>query len=200
MLTLYVPAESLNNEKELLKQVAKGDANAFRQLFEQYKDKLYSYAMHYTAREDVSEELVQEVFMKVWLYREKLVEIERFEAWVFTICRNLSFNYLRKIAHEEAMLQRAPGHNNTAPETADSLLLYKEQTVLLQSAIDRLPPQQKLIYTLNREQHLKTEEIAQQLGLAHGTVKSHLALALRSIRTYIQAFIDSGLLLLLFIR
>jgi RNA polymerase sigma-70 factor (family 1) len=189
---------ALYDEKAILLAVSQGDAAAFRQLFEGYKNRIYSYAMHYTEREEAAEEMVQEVFIKVWLHRETLPLIEKFEAWVFTISRNLSFNYLRKIARQSALHRGLAGLEESAAEAADDLILSKEHADLLRAAVDRLPPQQKLVYTMHREQYLSQEEIAQELGLARSTVKSHLAQAIRSIRTYMQAYIEPGALLLLF--
>ena len=194
-----MPETPTYEEKPLLLAIAQGVPQAFSRLFEQYKDRVYSFAMHYTGREDVSEELVQEVFMKVWLHRESLPRIERFEAWLFTICRNLSFNYLRKIAREQSFRSRLAGQGEITPHTADMLLLSKECDDLLKAAVDRLPPQQRLIYTLYREQFLQHEDIASRLGLAHTTVKSHLALAMRSIRTYVQAYTETVTLLVLWL-
>jgi DNA-directed RNA polymerase specialized sigma24 family protein len=65
-----------------------------------------------------AEELVQEVFMKVWVHRERVAEVENFEAWVFIITRNLSFNYLRKIAREDAFHRGLSGREDVAPERA----------------------------------------------------------------------------------
>jgi RNA polymerase sigma-70 factor (family 1) len=193
-MTQHAP---LYQEKAILLAVARGDAASFRQLFEAYKDKIYSYAMHYTHQEDAAEEVVQEVFMKVWLHRETLPFLEKFEAWVFTISRNLSFNYLRHLARQENLHRGITGLEEPAPDAADELLLAKEHASLLLAAVDRLPPRQKLIYTLHREQHHTLEDIAAELGLARSTVKSHLAQAMRSVRVYIKAYIEPGAALLL---
>src|SRR5258708_34973539 len=110
-------------EPNVLQLVAQGNPAAFRVLFDEYKHKVYSYAMHYTHQEELAEELVQETFMKVWLHREELPQIERFEAWLFTICRNLSFNHLRKIARRQALHKDLPGQTELAAGTADEPLL-----------------------------------------------------------------------------
>lgn len=197
--TLMAQERQIQEERGLLWEISQGDELAFAQLFDQYKHKVYAFAMHYTGRMDISEELVQEVFMKVWLHRQGLPGIARFEAWLFVICRNLSFNYLRKMAREETFKRGLAGADEAAPGTADELLLSKEYGTFLKAAVDRLPPRQKLIYNLYREQHLTHEDIAGRLGLARATVKSHLALALRSVRTYVQACIEPVIPLILWL-
>lgn len=173
------------DEKTVLFKVADGDVNAFRQLFEAYKNKVYSYAVHYTDSQAEAEEIVQEVFLKVWLHKETLPFLERFEAWVFTITRNQSFNSLRRIARH-ASFTGAIAEAGESGESADKSLLYKEQEQLLQSAIRNLPPQQQLVYKLHNEQHLSALEIARRLNISHSTVKNHLSLATRAIRSFLK--------------
>lgn len=175
----------LTDEKNVLLRVADGDLTAFRQLFEAYKNKVYSYAMHYTDNTEEAEEIVQDVFVKVWLHKESLPGLERFEAWIFTITRNLSFNSLRKQARQASIINKAETVA-TEGEQADQQLLYKEQERLLQLAIKQLPPQQQLVYKLYNEQHLSAADIARQLNISHSTVKNHISLATRSIRSFLK--------------
>jgi RNA polymerase sigma-70 factor (family 1) len=173
------------DEKNMLLLVAEGDVSAFRQLFEAYKNKVYSYAVHYTDSTAEAEEIVQEVFIKVWLHKETLPFLERFEAWLFTITRNLSFNSLRRVAREASFVSLA-GETAETGEQADQPLLYKEQEKLLRIAVDQLPPQQQLVYKMHNEQHLSALEIARQLNISHSTVKNHLSLATRAIRSFLK--------------
>lgn len=175
----------LTDEKNVLLRVADGDLTAFRQLFEAYKNKVYSYAIHYTDNTEEAEEIVQDVFVKVWLHKESLPGLERFEAWIFTITRNLSFNSLRKQARQASIINKAETVEAEG-EQADQQLLYKEQERLLQLAIKQLPPQQQLVYKLYNEQHLSAADIARQLNISHSTVKNHLSLATRTIRNILH--------------
>jgi len=181
------------SEGELLQLTAQGDTAAFRRLFDRYRDPVFTFAMHYTHRREAAEEIVQEAFLKVWLHREKLPQVERFEAWLFVVTRNLSYSHLRKLARETAMLQKWGTSQVQDVETPDEWLLTKEYAQLLAQAIEQLPPQQKQVYTLYRNEQLRQEDIARELGLALSTVKTHLSLAKRSITHYLGSQIELAL-------
>ncbi|HSC37691.1 MAG TPA: sigma-70 family RNA polymerase sigma factor [Chitinophagaceae bacterium] len=181
------------SETELLQLIAQGDTVAFRRLFDRYRDPVFTFAMHYTHRQDAAEEIVQETFLKLWLLREKLPLVERFEAWLFVVTRNFSYSYLRKLAREAALLQQWGASQVQDVETPDEWLLSKEYAQLLERAIDQLSPQQKQVYTLYRNSRLRQEDIARELGLALSTVKTHLSLAKRSITVYLDSHIELAL-------
>jgi RNA polymerase sigma-70 factor (ECF subfamily) len=181
------------SEAALLQLTAQGDTAAFHRLFDRYRDPVFSFAMHYTHRREAAEEIVQETFLKVWLHREKLPQLERFEAWLFVVTRNFSYSYLRKLAREAAVLQKWGTSHVPDVETPDEWLLTKEYAQLLEQAIEQLPPQQKQVYILYRNNQLRQEDIARELGLALSTVKTHLSLAKRSIIFYLGSQIELAL-------
>ena len=178
------------NEKELLALIAKGDEIAFSKLFFQFKDRIYSIAFKLTKSTIAAEEIVQEVFLKIWLKRASLTEIENFSAYLFIIARNDVYKGLKQIAQHHAPTSLSVdshsfvNNNNTA-----DYLMEKEHCQVLHMAIDRLPNQQRQVYQLVRDQGLKRNEVAIQLNLRPETVKFHLAQAMKNIRTfYMQYF------------
>jgi RNA polymerase sigma-70 factor (ECF subfamily) len=187
-------------ENELLRLVAEGDKNAFTQIYNNYRNKIYSIAFELTESTTVAEEIVQDVFLKIWVKRGSLHEIEHFRAYLFTITRNYVFTALKRIARKETIevsaIQDAPLYDN---DTEDRVL-NKEYTRILQAAIDRLPEQQKQVYNLIKKEGLKREEAAAALHLSPETVKTHLAQAMRSIRTYCLARLDISIALIILIR
>ncbi|MCS3796457.1 RNA polymerase sigma factor [Niastella sp. OAS944] len=187
-------------EHELLKLVAEGDRNAFTQLYNNYRNKIYSIAFELTESTTVAEEIVQDVFLKIWVKRDSLHEVEHFKAYLFTITRNYVFTALKRIARQESLevsaIQDAPLYDH---DTEDRVL-NKEYTRILQAAIDRLPEQQKQVYNLIKKEGLKREEAAAALHLSPETVKTHLAQAMRSIRTYCLARLDISIALIILIR
>jgi RNA polymerase sigma-70 factor (family 1) len=186
----------LNTEQELLQQIANGDTTAFEKLFLKYKDPVYSFAFHFTRNESAAEEIVQEIFLRIWLRREALPGIERPEAWIYTLTRNLSFDFLRKTATEEAFKngwsQQTPHFTTTQEEI--ELRQYKS---FIHEAVQQLPPQQKQVYQLAKEKGLKYEEVAEQLGLSPNTVKSHLGTAMKSIRRYLEQHMGDAMILII---
>jgi RNA polymerase sigma-70 factor (family 1) len=187
-------------ELELLKLVAEGDRNAFTQIYNNYRNKIYSIAFELTESTTVSEEIVQDVFLKIWVKRNSLHEVEHFRAYLFTITRNYVFTALKRIARKESIevsaIQDAPLFDH---DTEDRVL-NNEYTRILQAAIDRLPEQQKQVYNLIKKEGLKREEAAAALHLSPETVKTHLAQAMRSIRIYCLARLDISIALIILIR
>lgn len=180
----------------LLEAVAGGDEKAFQELFHQYKQRIYAYAVHFTDSVTVSEEIIQDVFLKLWLYKENLREVERFEAYIYTITRNLCFDYLKKLAHERAMKIEWGRSAGVSSENTEFAVAYKDYESLVYQVLERLPRQQKLVYMLSRQQGQKHEEIARQLHISRNTVKVHLAKALGTIRNYLDTHLKITVLII----
>src|ERR1700738_5739941 len=97
---IAIRAQPLSNETDLLVRVAEGDEKAFGILFHHYRERIYSYAMHLFGSSGLADELIQDVFLKVWLSRDKLRDILKFESWLFIIARNQVFDTLKSVAKE----------------------------------------------------------------------------------------------------
>ncbi len=166
---------------------AKGDQQAFSQLFYTYKDRVYTIALRLTESSVMAEEVVQEVFMKLWTNRETLPDIKIFEDYLFIMTRNYVFTALKKAA----LRHKTEGSWNdflpSSENMTESSVMIKEYEMVLQRAIDLLSPQQRQVYLLSRDKELKREEIAAMLQVSPETVKTHLARALQNIRSYCAA-------------
>ena len=187
----------LSDENDLLARVAQGDEKAFGPLFHHYRPKIYSYAFHLFGNAGLADELVQEVFLKVWVNRQKLSEVIQFEPWLFIVARNMIFDTLKQLAKEASARKQMAAIPPTDINFVEETLLTKENEQRLQDAIERLSPQQKLIFTLSRHQGMKHEEIATHLNISRNTVKTHLVHALKTLRTTLQYHSDGLLPLLL---
>lgn len=177
-----MPNDSFVTEKELLTRVAEGQEAAFRQLFDIHYNKLAAFVQRLTKSSDITEELVQDVFVRVWLNRSELISINNFESWIYVLARNHVFNQLKKMAREKKQL--LDWFEEAEPGIFDAI--NNDEVVdlfsFLDRAIEKLPPQQKKIYLLKRQEGLKNEAIAKQLNLSEKTVKRHFTLALRFIK------------------
>ncbi|OJY93834.1 MAG: hypothetical protein BGP13_00880 [Sphingobacteriales bacterium 40-81] len=189
---------SLHNEKDLLLRVAEGNEIAFRILYDHYRKKIYALGLFLTKSENLAQELVQDVFMKIWEKREQLRKIDYFNSWLRTIARNTAINYMRARAMEKLGINYMPTPeiNNcfTENDAAD-----REYSVLLQAAVNQLPPQQQKVYMLHRQQGLCHEAIAEQLDISVLTSKKYMKLALRSIRIFLEHRMDAAISLALVI-
>lgn len=176
---------SLHNEKDLLLRVAEGDAIAFRVLYDHYRKKIYALGLFLTRSESQAQELVQDVFLKIWEKREQLRKIDYFNAWLRTIARNTTINYLRARAMEKLGLDRLLMQESSSCFTENDAA-DREYSLLLQAAVRQLPPQQQKVYILHRQQGLCHEAIAEQLDISVLTSKKYMKLALRSIRIFLE--------------
>lgn len=186
------------DERSLVLSVAADDQKAFAILFEYYRNRIYTVAFTLTDSKQAAEEIVQDVFVKVWLKRKELPAVEKFSAWLFVMARNMIFSFLRSEA-AKAKKQRHAGADlllSGSPQEALDKLGEKELRHLLLQAVDQLSAQQKQVYLLSKEAGMKQQEIAEQLNIAPQTVKKHLQYAMRSIRAYILSKGDLNLALL----
>jgi RNA polymerase sigma-70 factor (ECF subfamily) len=187
----------IHNESTLLRRLAQSDETAFRMIYDLYRKKISSFAFVLTKSEDMADEILQEVFVKLWLNRTKLVDVDNFNAWLHTIARNLVLDALKKIAREKNALLTwslsAPAHGYEA----DQVIFSKENEKILQDAVQQLTPQQQEVYRLSKIQGLKNKEIASLLGISALTVKNHLVNAMRIIRHYFRHNTDLIIVLIL---
>lgn len=172
----------LHNELALLNLVSEGDELAFRVVFNHYSDRLYSYTLKLTDNEELSEEIVMDAFIKIWCNRAELSTITSFNSYLFTIVRNRAFTAIKRRSHEALIIANLSLSSSEYQDCTEDTVSYNESRHLLNQAIEQLPPQQKLVYSMSRVEGLKYEEIADQLNLSKNTVKAHLKKALCTIR------------------
>ncbi len=171
--------------------MSEGNENAFRTLFDQYRDKIFSIAHKITKEDSSAEDVVQEVFIKLWLNKEKLPHLDNFAAYLNTVTRNHIFSQLRRIATEEAYLTELITTANAERFSSDEIA-YGELKKMLTNAIANLPPQQKKVYQLGKLEGKKYDEIAAMLNISKETVKDHMTKATASIKR--QLLRNEGLL------
>jgi len=172
------------NETELLHRVAEGDTDAFEWLFRSYHDYLGAVIYQLTSSRVLAEEITQETFIEVWLKRKSLHQIKSFKRFVFVVAKNRMLNALRKKANEQRINQQwveRMDHYQPAEVPEDFFGYYAQ---LMDEAISQLPTQQQRVFRMNKMARLKQHEIAGMLNISVETVKKHMKLAFKSIRTY----------------
>lgn len=176
--------QPIDNDAGLLLQVAAGDEKAFSSLYYKYHHRLGIYLYQLTSSRPFAEEILQDVFCKVWEKRAQLPAIDNFQAWLFTISRNHALNCLRSLVRER--LQKKVWEKDQVDLSALDQVTAEDQLQLIDKAISQLPPQQKKVFMLSRYKRLKYIEIAQELNLSKETIKSYLQIATSSIRKYVN--------------
>ncbi|MDR0545117.1 MAG: RNA polymerase sigma-70 factor [Odoribacteraceae bacterium] len=178
-------------EKELLALVAAGDERAFRRLFDLYQPKIYSFALRVTRSASLSEDVAQEVFMKIWSARQELSTIDSFAAYLKTVARNIAVNQLKRIAKERLIINDLSSVSPSAarPVTGEEIIANELQRTI-DEAIDALPRRQREVYLLHRREHMKQEDIALHMHLSLHTVKEYMKKALSAIRSRLERRVD----------
>lgn len=175
-----------NEEGNLLKLIADGDETAFRQLYDLYAGKIYTLALTYLKSPLPSQDIVQEVFIKVWEKRGQLHEVKNFPAYLHVMTRNLLIDQLQKklpVYNENTWADNVLTEDRNLPQQQ---LDYRELATLIQQAVEQLPLRQQQVYRLSRDQHLTHQQIARELKLSYDTVREHMSKALKTIRSIIE--------------
>lgn len=172
----------LHDEKELLKLASSGNEKAFTYLFHAHKNKLFGYLFRLTNSQEITEDIIQEIFLKLWKDKSELINIAQFDAYLFRMAKNQAINAFKTIARQTLLYAEYFENQTFEVNSTDNLIQFNETQRMLAQIIESLPPQQKLVYQLSREQHLKHEEIAQMLNLSPNTVKNHIIQAINTIK------------------
>lgn len=184
---------SLSSEKDMLLKVANGDEECFRQLFLKYHQQLGTHVYRLTNSLDTAEEIVQDVFLKIWMSREILAGVHNFKAYLFVISKNHTLNCLRKLMKERMQIKMCEeSFTREYNDTDSDLDIYHS---LLDEAINQLPAQQQKVYLLSRHERLKYSEVATKLNISRETVKKYLQIATASITEYVQTKYNAAVFL-----
>lgn len=178
--------EGSYNEEQLLKRLAAGDDIAFNTIYEQYQQSVFAFAFYLTKSKELSEEVVQEVFVRVWEKKEQLPENMMILPYIKRMTQNLVLDLFRKAGREQALQQQLQDAMRNIFSHPDDQLQEKELRRIYRQGIDLLSPQKKIIYTLHRDHQLSYEQIADKLGLSPHTVRNHMAEAIRSVRAHVN--------------
>jgi RNA polymerase sigma-70 factor (ECF subfamily) len=180
------------NIQELLERIGtRGDEIAFRQLFELYTPGLLRFSYSILKKKELAEEVVSDVFFKVWVHRAKLPEIENFKAYLFTSSRNTALNYLDKEKRNRAVqLEDIEVPLQLEVICPESELISKEMRDAIAKAIDHLPERCKLIYSLAKIEQLRYKEIAEILDISVKTIDHQLTIAIKKIGEEIRKYLS----------
>ena len=175
-------SSSICDEKELILQVSAGSEHSFAELFNRYKNKLYSFIVSLSGSNQLAEDVVQDVFLKVWQKREDLGNIDNFSCYLFRMAHNHALNIIKRMAKETLIISKITRQSEAAAAEPFFELEYKDTRSHYIKSVEKLPPQQRLVFTMSREKGLKQQEIARMLNITVPTVKSHMTQALRFLR------------------
>ncbi|QMW00820.1 RNA polymerase sigma factor [Spirosoma foliorum] len=174
------------NESSLLNQISEGDEKAFGKLYDFYRPSIHRFVCKFLKSTDLSNDICQEVFMKLWEDRLATKDIHAFKPYLFTITRNHTFNFLKRAAVEDRIKTEVVRWHYTSTNDTEDAIIAKEYQQFLQDVLDTLPPQSCAVFTLCRQQGKSYDEAAQILGISSHAIKKHMVRSMKVIRFAVQ--------------
>lgn len=183
-------------EQALLARLQAGSEEAFTQLYRNYSGRMYANFLRMVKDEALAEEMVQDIFSRIWQKRETIQIEHDFAAYLYRTGANMVYDFYRKMQRDKALYAQFKAmavENYTHIEEA---LHHKENEAVLQKALDTLSPQQKKVYQLCRLEGHSYREVALLLKISPLTVKEYMVNANRSLRAYLFNHLDTTIYLL----
>lgn len=171
------------NEKKLLAGIENGDEAAFRTIVNAYWDKMYGNILYHCKQPALAAELTQDLFVAIWQNRLKLHEVERFDAYLYTVAKNLVLGALRKKVLPVIDSEQFDAYFVDDGLTGIDVLELRELQTVLNNAINQLPSQMKRAFTLHRLQGLSHEQVAQEMKISKFSSQTYVARAIVQLRT-----------------
>lgn len=185
-----VADSTYHTDEMLMARFKQGDSSAFDEIYYRYKKKIFNYAYNFIGDPVQSEELVQELFLKVINSRDRYKPVAKFSTWIYTIGRNLCINQLKKNRYKRLVKIKGSLELTVAMTECDQEeQLHQRQLVdILRRATSELSPKQREVFLMREELKLPFSEIAQVLGCSENTVKSRMRYALKNLRAYLSKY------------
>jgi RNA polymerase sigma-70 factor (family 1) len=188
------------NEKFLAQQLLIGNEKAFKKLFDAYRNDLYKFSLSMVYSEPYAEEIVQEVFLNLWLKRKTTNPELSMKSYLFTITRNKTISFLKKAANNKKLREEIFYRSQKSVNSTERYMREEELKTVKKEALDLLSPRRRLIFEMSRNDGKSYKEIARELGISQNTVKNQMSMALEILREFLRKNRDMTLALLFFIE
>ncbi len=174
-------------ESVYLDKLGKGDHNAFNLLYLQYSPKVKHFLLGFIKNQEEVDDMVQELFFKIWTNRQSIAQVHSFQAYLFRMARNIVYDYYEHTTVKANYSQKQLGKPFYS-DLIEEELYAKELLLLIDAVVDKMPEQRRKIFLLSRKESLSNEEIADRLNINKRTVENHLTAALSDLRKVIYLF------------
>lgn len=178
--------ENTYNETELFYRISEGEEAAFRSLFETYRERLFIFARQLSHSTVDAEEIVQDIFLKLWENREHLAQVSYPRKYIYTMARNRALDYLTSTARNRKAMEAVWANISASNNLTEEMLQAQESRQLIYSAIAKLPEKKQAIFWLSRREGLTHQEIAQRMNMSVQTVKNNLTDILKYIKMHLS--------------
>ena len=180
-ICLNMDIQPLKEEDVLLKRLQAGDNNSFATIYNHYRVFVFERVLQLLHSPDLSEDITQEIFLKIWEHREKLSEVRSFKSYLFITARNSTLNVLKKTARSAAGMGEIVRHYDEVRNITEDHVQDNEYRKFISQKLDELPLRSREIFKLCREQSKTYNEVAAELGISRDAVKSRMMYAMKTL-------------------
>lgn len=184
--------------KDLIERLNHGEKDAFNEIFYLFHRKIFLFCLKYHFSKEESEEVVQDVFLKLWLNKKNIDPSQNLQSYIYTIAKNLILNSLKRKAHQKAAYDYQINFKDIYTET-ENLIITKDLEKLFEDAIQILPVKRREIFVLSRKEGLSNKEIAERLNISLKTVESQMRLSFQFLKGVLKKYANIITVLFYFI-
>jgi len=184
-----------SNIEKIIRRLKNDDKSAVDELFSYYYPRLYHFSKSILKIENDIDDILQEVFVKIWLNRQKIGNAETFNAYIFTITKNEVLNLIRSKLKDHTFKDELYLRSVAEEYQTQNQLEYEEIKITIDHLVTGLPEKRQQVFILSRTEGLTNKEIAQQLNISEKTVEDHITHAIRHIKSAMQ---EMGMISLLY--
>ena len=172
----------LTDEKTLLTEISTGSEKAFSLIYERYFQQIRGYVLKFVKSEEHAEDICQEVFLMIWRSRENLVAINSFKAYIFTVARNQSFNFLKHAAVERSVQDEISKTTLQLTNYTEEEFQTAEYLQYMEMMLAKIPVRSREVFELCRENGNSYHDTAEQLGISNHAVKKHMVRTMKILK------------------
>ena len=180
-------AEKIDLDRILI-ELAKDNDSSLEELFNYYYPRLYNFSKSFLKLEDGIDDILQEVFVKIWQNKKNISSSATFNSYIFTITRNLLLNELRSRLNSQNIKEEVQKLSTLSEYSSMEQMEYSELKEKVDHIIDELPERQKEIFILSRTEGLSHKEIAEKLGIKTKTVEYHIAISIKELKRKLKDY------------
>ena len=169
----------------LVREFTNGSETAFTRLYDMYSKNIYRNILHLVRDEAIAQELLQDLFLKIWENRTDIKVEGSFKSFLFTVGQNLVYSHFRKVAKDNRLIEKLILSYVDFESNIEDVIISKENRSLLKEAINTLPHQRQQVYTLCKLEGKTYQEVSSELGLSTNTIRNHIVLANKSLKQYL---------------
>jgi len=184
-----MPIKPPFDESQLIVGLQQGNVKAFEQLYRCYSRRLYGNILKMIQHETEAEEILQELFQRIWERRTMVDPAKPFASYLYTIARHLVYDYFAQQIRQRDLISRLYAQTEETYQPIEETLAFKETAAIIADGIRRLPPQRQQVYRLCKIEGKSYEYVSRTLGISISTISDHIVKATKALRTYYQWFL-----------